>query len=88
MSYFPDNEFWQCPSYTWSSIVLGVMVSIIVALAFLVNNDLGSFAMNVGSLFLFFWMVRTFFKWIDPDPRCETQFKGQHYINPFYKKSE
>lgn len=81
---FPDNEFWQCPSYTWSSIVLGVMVSIVIALAFLVNNDLGSLALNIGSIFLLFWMVRTFVHWISPNPRCATGFTGQHYINPFY----
>lgn len=82
---FPDTEFWQCPSYTWSSLVLGLMVSIVIAMAFLVNNDLGSFVLNVGSLFLLFWAARTFMHWIDPDPRCATQFLGQHYINPFYK---
>lgn len=82
---FPDTEFWQCPSYTWSSIVLGVMVSIVIALAFLVNNDLGSLALNIGSIFLLFWMVRTFVHWISPDTRCvATGFPGQHYINPFY----
>lgn len=86
MSFFPNNEFWQCPSYTWSSIVLGLIVSIIISLAFLINDSLGTFVANVGSLFLVFWILRTVLYWVNPNPECEARgYPGQHYANPFYK---
>ena len=86
---FPENEFWQCPSYTWSSFLLSIIVGLIIALSFLMGESAGSKLQIVGGLFMLFWMFRTLYHWIYPDPRCEAKgFPGQHYINPFYSPPE
>ena len=86
---FPENEFWQCPSYTWSSFLLSIIVGLIMALSFLMGESVGSKLRIVGGLFMLLWMFRTLYHWISPDPRCEvTGFPGQHYINPFYNQPE
>jgi hypothetical protein len=80
----PNNEFWQCPSYTWSSFVIGIMVSIVIVMAFMVNDGVGELMMNVGGVVVFIWAARTLYHWGYPDPRCATVgFPGQHYANPF-----
>ena len=86
---FPENEFWQCPSYTWSSFLLSIIVGLIIALSFLMGESAGSKLQIVGGLFMLFWMFRTLNHWIYPDPRCEAKgFPGHHYINPFYSPPE
>ena len=83
---FPDNEFWQCPSYTWSSFLLSLVVSIIIALAMLGGQTSVQGAQLVCGLMVLFWMGRTMMHWFSPDARCEAKgFPGQHYANPFYR---
>lgn len=81
---FPENEFWQCPSNTWSSFVIGIMVSIVIAMSFTVNNDIGTLVASAGVILTLLWSIRTLIHWFKPDLRCAAVgFPGQHYINPF-----
>jgi hypothetical protein len=84
---FPDNEFWNCPSYTWSSISLGFMVAMIVSLVYAINTTLGEVASYLSSIIMLGWMIYNIYRWVNPNARCERpEFPGQHYANPFYKK--
>ena len=83
---FPDNEFWQCPSYTYSSLVLGTIVGLIIIFTFMIGGDkYGSIAVSAGGLFMTFWVLRTLLHWFIPNAKCATVgYPGQHYGNPFY----
>ena len=86
---FPDNEFWQCPTYTWSTFLIGLMVSCIISLSFLGGENIGYAVSAGGGIFTFFWMCRTMVHWVNPDERCEAKgFPGHHYMNPSYKPPE
>ena len=84
---FPNNEFWQCPSYTWSSMVIGVMIGIVVYLSFLVNEKVGAVMAVVGSLVAFVWILRTVYLWFVPNEKCKTVgYPAGSYRNPFAKR--
>jgi hypothetical protein len=81
---FPQNEFWQCPSHMWSSLVVGALVTLVVMMSFMINFGVGVLMYGVGIFFTLFWLTRTFIHWLSPDVRCEARgFPGQHYANPF-----
>ena len=84
---FPDNEFFQCPSYTYSSFLIGIVVSLIIWMITLINKDLGGKAALLGGLVMFCWALRTLWLWVSPYEGCETKgYPGQHYGNPFYSE--
>jgi hypothetical protein len=86
MPSFPQNEFWQCPSYTWSSTVLGVMITLVIMLSFMVDTKLGAVMSVVGGVVGILWALRVLYKWFVPDQRCNpVGFTPNHYGNPFYK---
>lgn len=83
---FPDNEFWQCPSYSYSSLVLGIIVGLIIMVTFMIGGaEVGSIATSAGGLFMTFWFLRTLLHWFSPNAKCATiGYPGQHYGDPFY----
>ena len=82
----PQNEFWQCPSYTWSTISLGIIVSIIVFFANAMGGkELAIKVAGFGGFLMTLMALRTLYLWYSPDPRCEAKgFPGQHNINPLH----
>jgi len=82
----PQNEFWQCPTYTWSTISLGIIISIIVFFAYNIGGkDFSMKVAGVGGFLMTIMALRTLYLWYSPDPRCEAKgFPGQHNINPFH----
>jgi hypothetical protein len=81
---FPNNEFWQCPSYTWSSFVLGIAIWLILAIVATISEEMvpsTSLILVAASLF---WIIRTFVHFVSPNEACEAKgYPGQHYMNPF-----
>jgi hypothetical protein len=84
---FPDNEFFQCPSYTYSSFVLATVVALIIFLVSKINMKAVPIATAIGSLFLVFWALRTVYLWVSPNKECAaTGYPGMRYGNPFWFK--
>lgn len=85
---FPDNQFWQCPSYTWSSFVLSSIICLIIGLMFLTAGPKAAMTTSkILSMFMLFWMFRTLYHFVSPNKDCEAKgYIGQSYINPFASK--
>ena len=84
---FPNNEFWQCPSYTWSSFIFGSIIFFIIWLVSLTKNKTAiSATAAIGGIFMLGWGLYTLFHWFKPNKECAAVgYPGQHHINPFYK---
>ena len=84
---FPNNEFWQCPSYTYSTFVLGIIIGLIIWITFyMAGAEAAEKVGNFGGLFMIFWALRTLYLFAYPNIGCEaTGYPGQHYADPFAK---
>ena len=84
---FPDNEFWQCPSWAITSVYASIILGVIMFIAIKVFGTESAYYVAVGGgLVMLFLLCRTVYHWFSPDARCETKgFPGQHYGSPFYK---
>ena len=82
---FPNNEFWQCPSYTYSTFVLGIIICLIIWITFYIaGTEAAETVSKAGGLFMIFWALRTLLHFVDPNTNCATKgYEGQHYANPF-----
>ena len=85
---FPNNEFWQCPSYAYSMFILSILAALILVVAsqLLSESGVDKVAKLIG-VFMIFWILRVLYRFFVPNKNCEAKgFPGQHYINPFYEK--
>lgn len=85
MPFFPNTPFWQCPSYTITSFMLGLIVALIVGIISMVSTDMAKYAGAAGGIFLFLWVLYVFYAtFIDTNKDCTPNgFPSNHWMNPF-----
>ena len=84
---FPDNEFWQCPSWGITNFYAYLIFLVLFLITLKVFGADSAYYVAVGGgLIMLGLLLRTLYYWFKPDARCEAKgFPGQHYGNPFYK---
>jgi hypothetical protein len=88
MTFFHNTPFWQCPSYTITSFVLGLIVALIVGIIAMVSTDMAKYAGAAGGIFMFLWVLYVFYStFIDVNEGCRPKgFESNHWANPFATK--
>jgi len=85
MPVFPNNEFFQCPSWTWSSFVLSTIITLVVILIGMVFGNTGyAIAGGVGSFLMIVWGFYVLSMFFAPNVGCKSVgYPTRSYINPF-----
>jgi hypothetical protein len=84
MGLFPDNEFFQCPSYTSSSLIIGFYTWFIILAVSMVMPSLVPQVSGLMGLVAFVWFFYNIARFFSPNPGCErVGYPGQHFANPF-----
>lgn len=83
---FPNNEFFQCPTYFSSNMFFSIVIIIILLIITLGVGTFGAdgkiivIAGGIFGLFMAFWVIRIFYLSFFPNPDCEARgFPGQHF---------
>lgn len=79
---FPNNEFFQCPTYFSSNMFFSIVIIILL----LIIDKTGADGKTIGiaggifGLFMIFWNIRIFYLSIYPNSDCEAKgFPGQQF---------
>lgn len=88
---FPNNQFFQCPTYFASSVFFSIVIiiTIILVVSMTTNTEIIGIVGSVLGLFMTFWTLRLFYLSFYPNPDCEAKgFPGQYFWpwSPIVKK--